>query len=86
VQRMPHERLTQPINANLSGLMTHLLVAPDLAMVLVSAADRIIAQQKTAPHCAIHHVDNRNFICRKDFDASQSCHLGTSINGIKALD
>ena len=81
-----HDRLTQQINAKVFGLMNQLLVDPDLAMVVVSAADWIIAQQKTAPHCAIHHVDNRNFICRKDFDASQSCHLGTSINGIKALD
>ncbi|MFM8724299.1 MAG: hypothetical protein ACKON9_04155, partial [Planctomycetaceae bacterium] len=69
-----HDRLAQQINAEVFGLMDELFVDPDFAMVIVSAGDRIIAQQKTPAHRAIHHMNNRNFICRKDFNASQSCH------------
>ncbi|MFN9040445.1 MAG: hypothetical protein ACK5YO_29405, partial [Planctomyces sp.] len=84
VQVIRHDRLAQQINAKVPGLMNELFVDPNLTMVVVSAADRIMAQQKTPTHRAIHYVDNCNFICRKDFHASQSCHGRTSIYGKKA--
>lgn len=38
------------------------------------SAERIIPQQKTAPHRAIHHMPKRNVIRRKHFPTSQPCH------------
>ena len=55
-------RLTEQINSEVLRLMSQLLIDPNLAMVIVLPADRIIAKQETPPHCAVHHMHNRNFI------------------------
>jgi hypothetical protein len=69
-----HDRLTQQINAKVFGLMHELLIDPELAMVIVLSGDRIVSQQKTPPHRAIHDMHDRNFVRRKHFHPSQSCH------------
>ena len=51
------------------------LLTPDpISKAKVFPAERIIPHQKTPPHGAIHHMHNRNLICRKHLHPSQPCH------------
>jgi len=67
--------LTLQINPEVSCLMHKLLIDPDFAMVVVLSGDDIVPQQKSSPHRAVHHMDNHNFVRRKHFHPSQSCHV-----------
>jgi hypothetical protein len=73
-----HDCLTQQINPEVARLMNQLVIEPQLAMIEILPADRIIPQQKTAANRAIHHMHNRNFIRRKHLHARQPCYDQTS--------
>jgi hypothetical protein len=68
------DRLTEQVDPKVLRLMSQLLIDPNLAMVIVLPADHIFAKQKAPPHRAIHDVDNRNFIRRKNLHTSQPRH------------
>ena len=61
------DRLTEQINAEVACLMDQLLVEPQLAMIEILPADRIVPHQKAATHGAIHDMHYRNLIRRKHF-------------------
>ena len=65
-----HNRLTKQINAEVPSLMSKLLINPDFAMVIVLPADGILAKLETPPNRAIHHMENRNFICCEHLNTS----------------
>jgi hypothetical protein len=72
-----HDRLAKQVNAKVAGLLSQLLINPDFAVIMVLTADRIVSKKKTTPYCAIHHMDDRHFVRRKDFHTCYASHYGT---------
>jgi len=77
---IPHDRLTQQVDPELSRLMHKLIVNPLLAMIIVLPCERIVPRQEARPHRPGHHMHNRNLIRRKHLHPCQPSHISNSFN------
>jgi hypothetical protein len=69
-----HNRIAKKINPHELGEMRKFDFHPSLSMVEVLPGELILSHQEATSHCPIHHMDNRDFVGRKDFNASHSSH------------
>ena len=65
MEMVRHDREAQQINAEMRRKLFEQVFKTGFAVVVILACYRVRAEQKTASHYAIHHVDNGNFIGRK---------------------